>query len=103
MSKITTTDAIRYGGSLIVYLVAIYFGGGIITFVGVAMMGAGSGGPLGGGGNPLLLLLGLLIALAGYVIMIAGTLGIGYKVIADGVTMGVDNSSVARSLMEEAR
>ena len=103
MSQITTTDAIRYGGSLIVYLVAIYFGGGIITFVGVAMMGAGGGGALGGGGNPIIALFGLVVALSGYVIMVAGTLGIGYKVIADGVTMGVDNSSMAKSLMEEAR
>lgn len=98
MSEVDTVDAIRYGGSLIVYLIAIYFGGGIISLIGFAVMGAGAGGPFSSG-NPLLVLIGVLFIIGGYVVVIAGSLGIGYKVIVDGVARGVDSSSTAERIL----
>lgn len=94
-------DAIRYGGSLILYLVVLYVVGGVGVFLGIAMMGVGSRVPVGDG---ILItpLLGLLLVLIGYLIVVAGTLGIGYKVIADGVSRGVDNSAAVRTLLDES-
>ena len=100
MAQIKTEDAIRYGGSLLLYLFFVYFVGGIVLFVGLLIFGAGSGGPFSRG-NPILLILGFLIGLIGYVIVLAGTLGIGYKVIGDAVAQGVDNSSVAQTILGE--
>jgi hypothetical protein len=91
--------ALRYGGSMLAYLVGIYFGGGLVSFIGVGIMRAGSGGPFGQT-NPGLFLLGVPFLFAGYIVMIAGTLGLGYKVIADGVRTGLENSAVREGLRE---
>lgn len=93
MATVDTVDAIKYGFSLIGYLIAVYIVGIIVIMIGVAMGGAATGG-LAGQTNLGAGLLGLLIVLVGYFIVIAGSLGIGYKVIADGVSAGVDNSSL---------
>ncbi len=101
MSRVSTGAAVRYGVSLILYLVAIYFGGGFLLSVGFGMFSAGTGGPFAEG-NPILLLIGLVFLLVGYLILLAGTIGVAYKVIADGVATGIDNSTTVGSLLERA-
>lgn len=90
MSAVNPVEAIKYGFELIVYLAAVVIGGGIVAAIGFGMIGAASGmlqESLAVGG--ILMLFGVVIGLLGYLIMIAGQLGIGYKVIADGVQKGV--------------
>jgi len=86
---------------MLVYLIVIYFGGSILTTIGFVLIGAGTGGPVSSG-NPALLVLGIVFLAVGNVVLVVGSFGILYKVIADGVATGVDNSSTAKAILENA-
>jgi hypothetical protein len=91
MATVGVRKAIKYGFVLLGYFLAVFIGGGIIAFVGFLIFVAGS--DVGGAGGLLLVLIGGLLLLVGTLITFAGYLGVGYKVIADGVKRGVENSS----------
>jgi len=80
MVAVNTTDAIKYGFRLLGYLLAVFVAGGVLIMVGAGFMPTGFSG-----GNPIL---GLLFWIAGIVVIYAGSLGMLYKVIADGVEIG---------------
>jgi hypothetical protein len=81
MPVVNSADGIKYGFRLMGYL----FGVGIISLVAGMLLGVVLGGALGIGGRGGLLI-GTVFAIIG---IQAGTLGLGYKVVADGVYTGV--------------
>ena len=80
MVAVNIRDGIRYGASLLGYFVVLFIVGGIVSSLGFALLGLD---------NIVATLIGLLLFLAGLVVLYAGSLGVGYKVIADGVEQGV--------------
>lgn len=90
MGHVSTVDAIKYGFSLMGYILAVGIATVIIVFIGVAMAGAGADptNPNGGGS-----LVGALIMFLGILVFYAGVLGLGYKVIVDGVIDGINRSN----------
>lgn len=90
MPAVNAMDGITYGFRLIGYFLAVGIVGGVVTIVGSGFMGAGAAPGVGGSANPGMALLGGLIALAGVLVIYAGTLGVMYKVIGDGVKAGIE-------------
>lgn len=80
MVAVNIRDGIRYGASLLGYFVVLFIVGGIVSSLGFALLGLD---------NIVATLIGFLLFLAGLVVLYAGSLGVGYKVIADGVEQGV--------------
>jgi len=81
MVAVNVVDGVKYGFRLLGYLLAVT----IVGFVLIAIGGAFAPGPFDSG-NPIL---ALIFVLAGVAIIYAGGLGLLYKVIADGVEMGM--------------
>ena len=94
MSAVNPVDAIKYGFELMAYLIAINLIGGVVATIGYGIM---FGGVMMGGDSIAIAaiggLFGFVIFILGYAAIIAGYLGIGYKVIADGVQKGVSEHS----------
>ena len=80
MVAVNIRDGIRYGASLLGYFVVLFIVGGIVSSLGFALLSLD---------NIVATLIGFLLFLAGLVVLYAGSLGVGYKVIADGVEQGV--------------
>jgi hypothetical protein len=76
----------RYGVGLFLYLATVGLVGGL--FVGIGMLVAGGGSGLVGA------MLGGLAIVVGAFGVLAGLLGILFKVVADGVTKGLEGASV---------
>jgi len=83
MATVSVKDGIAYGFGLMAYLIGVGLVGGGIAFVGFAIAG--------GAEEPI----GILFAAIGVLVVYAGSLGLLYKVIADGVSTGVDDASTA--------
>lgn len=84
MVAVDTIDALKYGFRLLGYMLAVFIAGGLLAGIGAGF----SGGPMDSG-NPIL---AILFMIAGIAIIYAGGLGIFYKVIADGVEVGVNSA-----------
>ena len=82
MAAVTIREGIRYGVSLLGYFVALSIVGGISVGIGIALAALDSA---------IATLIGFIILLIGIVIFYAGTLGVGYKLIADGVARGIQS------------
>lgn len=81
---VNTVEGIKYGFGLLVYLLGVGLAGGIIAIIGAI---------IAQGGGIVATLIGGLILLAGVLVIYAGGLGIAYKVVADGVKVGVEAAS----------
>jgi hypothetical protein len=79
-STVSVQEGIRYGFGLLGYLLGVGGIGGITLLVGFGLFRSGG----------ILAALGGLLVIAGVVVVYAGFLGIAYKVIADGVKVGVE-------------
>jgi hypothetical protein len=90
MATVGVSKAIKYGFVLLGYFVAVFLIGGFIAFIGSLI--ATAGGDAGGIGGILLVLVGGIMSIIGLLMIYAGFLGTGYKVIADGVKRGIENS-----------
>lgn len=101
MRTVKTEEVITYGGSMLWYLLAVYVGGGVLALIGVVVIAMGTGQPTGTG-NPLALVVGLFLILVAYALMIAGTIGIAHKLIADSVRKGLKNAGIAGSDLPDA-
>lgn len=84
MVTVSVLDGIKYGFRLIGYVLGVGLAAGVIMIIGVAIADAGGSTAAFGG----------LVALFGFLAFYAGMMGIMYKVIADGVTMGVNASNI---------
>jgi len=87
MSRVSTGEGIKYGFSLLGYLVAV----SLVAFVVVAI-GAGMAGRSVENGTFGEAILGALVVLAGVLIFYAGFIGTVYKVIVDGVTTALERT-----------
>lgn len=83
-STVTITEGIEYGFALLLYVLGVGLAGGIVVLVGFF---------IGQGGGMVATFIGGLIALVGMLVIYAGLFGIGYKVIADGVSVGVESAN----------
>lgn len=83
-SPVNIIEGIKYGFSLLLYVLGVGVAGGIVFLIG-AFVAQGEG--------MVATFIGGLIALVGILVIYAGLLGIGYKVIADGVHVGVEAAS----------
>lgn len=81
MATVNVIDGVRYGLDLIVYIFVIGLATGLGLLIGIA---------IGGVDNIVFSLIGALLALASFLAFYAGMMGILYKVIADGVTVGMN-------------
>ena len=91
MTAVNVREGIRYGVSLLGYFVVLFIGGGVIIAIGFALL------PLD---SVIATLIGFIFFLTGSVIFYAGFLGIGYKVIADGVAKGIQSVQPSTSSTE---
>lgn len=80
-STVTITEGIEYGFALLLYVLGVGLAGGIVALIGVF---------IAQGGGAVATFIGGLITLVGILVVYAGLFGIGYKVIADGVNVGVE-------------
>ncbi|SFS79738.1 hypothetical protein [Halostagnicola kamekurae] len=85
MANVNAIEGIRYGFRLMGYIVVVYLIGALLSFIGVGMIDSGSE------------IIGGLLALIGIVAILAGFLGMGYKVIADGVEKGINAANSGSS------
>ncbi|ADJ16724.1 hypothetical protein [Halalkalicoccus jeotgali] len=81
MATVNVIGGVRYGLDLIIYIFVIGLATGLGLLLGIA---------IGGVDNMVFSLVGGLIALASFLAFYAGMMGILYKVIADGVTVGIE-------------
>ncbi|MDL5363183.1 hypothetical protein [Halalkalicoccus sp. NIPERK01] len=81
MTTVNVIDGVRYGLDLIVYIFVIGLATGFGLLIGIA---------IGGVDNIVFSLVGALLALGSFLAFYAGMMGILYKVIADGVTVGMN-------------
>jgi hypothetical protein len=81
MATINIVEGVRYGLDLIVYIFVIGLAAGFGLLIGVG---------IGSVDNIVFTLTGSLLALASFLAFYAGMMGILYKVIADGVTVGIE-------------
>ncbi|MGN8212766.1 MULTISPECIES: hypothetical protein [Halococcus] len=91
MTAVNVREGIRYGVSLLGYFVVLFIGGGVIIAIGFALL------PLD---SVIATLIGFIFFLIGSVIFYAGFLGVGYKVIADGVAKGIQSVQPSTSSTE---
>lgn len=91
MATVGVRKSVKYGFVLLGYFVSIFIVGGIIAGIGSLILEAGR--ESGGAGGLLLVLVGFIIGFVGLFILVAGFIGINYKVIADGVKHGIENST----------
>lgn len=86
-------EAFRYGLGLIVYIIAIGLAAGAVALLGFAIVGGagltGSGDALAGAA-----FFGGLFILAGYGVLVAGMLGMQYKVAAEGSARALEEAGV---------
>lgn len=94
MAAVTIREGVKYGLSLLGYFVVLFIASGIIFFVGSVLFTLD---------NIVATLLGFLILVAGLVVLYGGTLGVGYKVIADGVRKGIQSVRVSSTDAESDR
>jgi len=87
---IGATDGIKYGFKLLLYYLVIAILGGIVTAFGAGIAGTEIAAATDSFSDPDIgiLLVGSAISLFGIGILFTGTLGVGYKVIADAVYTG---------------
>ena len=85
MTLVNSKDGLQYGFQLLGYLLLVGIGGGIVVGIG-SMITENS--PLIGG----------LFTVVGILVIYAGSLGLLYKVIADGVKTGVEGANGSLSL-----
>lgn len=90
MPAVNAADAIAYGFRIIGYFIIVAVVGFVVMLIGGGFLGASGGGPMGGGPNIGGMLFGGIIFLVGILVFYAGTFGVLYKVIADGVKAGVE-------------
>jgi mannose/fructose/N-acetylgalactosamine-specific phosphotransferase system component IID len=88
MAAVNIREGVRYGASLLGYFVVLVIGGGIVVAIGFALFTLD---------NIVATLIGFVFYLVGLVIFYAGFLGIGYKVIADGVARGIQSVQATTS------
>ena len=88
MAAVNIREGVRYGASLLGYFVVLVIGGGIVIAIGFALFSLD---------NIVATLIGFVFYLVGLVIFYAGFLGIGYKVIADGVARGIQSVQATTS------
>ena len=84
MAAVSIREGISYGVSLLGYFIALALAGGLAMGIGFALFSLDSG---------VATLIGFIILLGGIVIFYAGSLGVGYKLIADGVARGIQSSA----------
>lgn len=77
MVNVSTEEGIKYGFRLMGYAILVFVAGIVVAAIGAGLMDGGSEA------------VGGLIAIFGILVVYAGFLGMGYKVIADGVEKGV--------------
>ena len=84
MVNVHPAEGIRYGIELIVYLISIFIVGFLLITIGgvLSAVSVDSGGVLTG-------IFGVLFVFGGSVVVLAGSAGMLYKIIADGVEKGV--------------
>lgn len=87
MSEVGVGGVIRYGIELLVYHFVIYLIGGILAAIGFVLLSAGAESL--GGLDPGVLLGAGIFFLTAWVVIVAGELGIIYKVITDAVVAGM--------------
>lgn len=75
MVAVNTIDGIKYGFRILGYLLAVFLAGGLLVLVGAAF------------GDDNVILTGIFM-IVGLAIIYAGSLGLLYKVIGDGVEIG---------------
>lgn len=79
--RVSVGDSLRYGVGLIGYALAVGLLGGFLLALGGRLLNPFVPAPGFG-------VMGTLFTLAGLVVLFAGMLGVGYKVIADAVAVG---------------
>lgn len=85
MVNINAIEGIKYGFRLMGYVVLVYIIGLLLMVFGTGMLESGSE------------IIGGLLSLIGIVSIFAGFLGMGYKVIADGVEKGINAANSGMS------
>jgi len=90
VSRVSTSEGIRYGFSLLGYIVGVSFVAFIVIAIGAGIAGGSANNQDFGG-----LFLGGLVALVGVLIFYAGFIGTVYKVIVDGVSTAMERSEPA--------
>ena len=80
MTAVDMKDALVYGFKLLGYLLLVFIAGGILILIGASFVPS-----LRGGGN---IILAAIFYIAGISVIYAGSLGMLYKVIGDGVEIG---------------
>lgn len=88
MATVNVIEGVRYGLDLIVYIFIIGLVTGFGLLIGVA---------IGNVDNIVFSLVGALLALGSFLAFYAGMMGILYKVVADGVTIGVQAADESSS------
>ena len=83
MTAVGVLDGIKYGFVLLGYFVAVFVVGAVLIGIGGAV-GAG-----GTGGNDV------VFAVVGGLVVLAGSFGVLYKIIADGARRGVESANEA--------
>lgn len=87
MSRVSTGEGIKYGFSLLGYLVGVSFVAFVVMAIGAGMAGGSvENGEFGGA------FLGGLVVLVGVLIFYAGFIGTVYKVIVDGVSTALERT-----------
>lgn len=81
MATVNVVEGVRYGLDLIVYIFVIGLAAGFGLLIGFAFVSFD---------NIIFTLIGSLLSLASFLAFYAGMMGILYKVIADGVTVGIE-------------
>ena len=94
MSRVSFSEAISYGFSLMAYFILVIIVGGGIAFCGALIGGGGMAASETNESGMIWMILGFLITLFGWTIIAAGMYGTFYKVIADAVSRG-SNPAVA--------
>ena len=93
MARVSFSEALGYGFSLIGYLLAVGLVGGGLVFLGSVMMGTAVIMGTSSDTAFLGIFFGVMIGLLGWLTIIAGLYGAFYKVIADGVNRGTNAAS----------
>ncbi|MEE6210027.1 hypothetical protein U3A55_07660 [Salarchaeum sp. III] len=95
MSTVSVREGVRYGFSLLWYLVGVWLVGGLVAFAGITITGGTMGLAMDGMSrgyaaepNTAAMFAGGALVLVGGAIVYAGSLGILYKIIADAVKRG---------------